>query len=81
MRVATAAAAIGVANAAFEYSMNYAKEREAFGVVALKSGNLAMQRYNTGIGGYKTVNQAMLLNRMAPWLLERYGGGSKLVAH
>lgn len=32
MRVAAAAAAVGVANAAFEYSMNYAKEREAFGV-------------------------------------------------
>jgi alkylation response protein AidB-like acyl-CoA dehydrogenase len=32
MRVATAAAAVGVAKAAFEYSMNYAKEREAFGV-------------------------------------------------
>jgi len=32
MRVANAAAAVGVANAAFEYSMNYAKEREAFGV-------------------------------------------------
>lgn len=32
MRVATAATAVGVAKAAFEYSMNYAKEREAFGV-------------------------------------------------
>lgn len=32
MRVATASTAVGVANAAFEYSMNYAKEREAFGV-------------------------------------------------
>jgi acyl-CoA dehydrogenase len=32
MRVGTAAAAVGVANAAFEYSMNYAREREAFGV-------------------------------------------------
>lgn len=32
MRVATAAAAVGVANAAFEYSLNYAREREAFGV-------------------------------------------------
>ncbi|HSL31326.1 MAG TPA: acyl-CoA dehydrogenase family protein [Anaerolineales bacterium] len=32
MRLATAAMAVGVANAAFEYSMNYAKEREAFGV-------------------------------------------------
>ena len=32
MRVATAAAAVGVAKAAFEYSLNYAKEREAFGV-------------------------------------------------
>ena len=32
MRVANAAAAVGVANAAFEYSKNYAKEREVFGV-------------------------------------------------
>jgi len=32
MQVATAAAAVGVAKAAFAYSMNYAKEREAFGV-------------------------------------------------
>jgi acyl-CoA dehydrogenase len=32
MRIATAATAVGVANAAFEYSKNYAKEREAFGV-------------------------------------------------
>jgi alkylation response protein AidB-like acyl-CoA dehydrogenase len=32
MRVANAAMAVGVANAAFEYSKNYAKEREAFGV-------------------------------------------------
>jgi acyl-CoA dehydrogenase len=32
MRLATAATALGVANAAFEYSMNYAREREAFGV-------------------------------------------------
>ncbi len=32
LRVAMAACAVGVAKAAFEYSMNYAKEREAFGV-------------------------------------------------
>jgi len=32
MRVANAATAVGVANAAFEYAKNYAKEREAFGV-------------------------------------------------
>ncbi|MFN8463541.1 MAG: acyl-CoA dehydrogenase family protein [Anaerolineales bacterium] len=32
MRIANAATAVGVANAAFEYSMNYAKEREAFGM-------------------------------------------------
>ena len=32
MRVACAAAAVGVANAAFEYARDYAKEREAFGV-------------------------------------------------
>ena len=32
MRVANAALAVGVANAAFEYSKNYAREREVFGV-------------------------------------------------
>ena len=32
MHVANASAAIGVANAAFEYAKDYAKEREAFGV-------------------------------------------------
>jgi acyl-CoA dehydrogenase len=32
MRIANAAAAVGVAKAAFEYSRDYAKEREAFGV-------------------------------------------------
>ena len=32
MRLATAATAIGVANAAFEYARDYAKEREVFGV-------------------------------------------------
>ena len=32
MRVANAASAVGVANAAFEYARDYAKEREAFGV-------------------------------------------------
>jgi alkylation response protein AidB-like acyl-CoA dehydrogenase len=32
MQLATAAMAVGVANAAFEYSRDYAKEREAFGV-------------------------------------------------
>jgi hypothetical protein len=46
--------------------------------LTLKSGNLTMQRYNTGLGGDKTFNQTMLLNRMAPWLLDRDKGGSKL---
>lgn len=32
LRLATAATAVGVANAAFEYARDYAKEREAFGV-------------------------------------------------
>jgi hypothetical protein len=32
------------------------EEREAFSVVAQKSGNLTMQRYNTGLGGDKTFN-------------------------
>ncbi|MBI5964282.1 MAG: acyl-CoA dehydrogenase family protein [Chloroflexi bacterium] len=32
MRIASASAAVGVSKASLEYSMNYAKEREAFGV-------------------------------------------------
>lgn len=32
MRIASASAAVGLAKASFEYSKNYAKEREAFGV-------------------------------------------------
>jgi alkylation response protein AidB-like acyl-CoA dehydrogenase len=32
MRVASAAAAVGVARSSFEYAKNYAKERDAFGV-------------------------------------------------
>lgn len=32
MRIASAAAAVGVARSSFEYAKNYAKEREAFGV-------------------------------------------------
>jgi alkylation response protein AidB-like acyl-CoA dehydrogenase len=32
MRIASAAAAVGVARSSFEYSKNYAKERDAFGV-------------------------------------------------
>jgi len=46
--------------------------------LTLKSGNLTMQRYNTGLGGYKTFNQTMLLNRMAPWSLDRDKAGRKL---
>lgn len=41
MRVATGATAVGVANAAFEYSMNYAKEREAFGVMIAQKQAIA----------------------------------------
>jgi alkylation response protein AidB-like acyl-CoA dehydrogenase len=32
LRIASASAAVGVAKASFEYSMNYAKERDVFGV-------------------------------------------------
>ncbi|MET0223418.1 MAG: hypothetical protein ABW346_03480 [Terrimicrobium sp.] len=40
-----------------------------------------MQRHNTGLGGDKTFNQTMLLNRMAPWLLDRDKGGEQAGAH
>jgi alkylation response protein AidB-like acyl-CoA dehydrogenase len=41
MRLATAAMAVGVANAAFEYSRDYAKEREAFGVKIAQKQTIA----------------------------------------
>lgn len=52
-----------------------------FGVFAQRTGNLQMQRYNTGIAGYKTANQPAVLARLPERVRARYIAGSKLVKH
>jgi len=67
MRVATAAAAVGVANAAFEYSINYAKEREAFGVKIAQKQAIAFM-----LAEMRTEIEAMrLLTWEAAWKLDQ----------
>lgn len=66
MRVATAAAAVGVANAAFEYSKNYAKEREVFGVKVAQKQAIAFM-----LAEMRTEIEAMrLLAWEAAWKLD-----------
>jgi acyl-CoA dehydrogenase len=66
MRVATAAAAVGVANAAFEYSKNYAKEREVFGIKVAQKQAIAfmLAEMRTEIEGMR------LLTWEAAWKLD-----------
>ncbi|MBK9926783.1 MAG: acyl-CoA dehydrogenase family protein [Anaerolineales bacterium] len=67
MRVATASAAIGVANAAFEYSMNYAKEREAFGVKIAQKQAIAFM-----LAEMRTeIEASRLLTWEAAWKLDQ----------
>jgi alkylation response protein AidB-like acyl-CoA dehydrogenase len=68
MRVANAALAIGVANAAFEYSKNYAKEREAFGVKIAQKQAVAFM-----LAEMRTEIEAMrLLTWEAAWKLDNH---------
>jgi alkylation response protein AidB-like acyl-CoA dehydrogenase len=66
MRVANAAAAVGVARAAFEYSRDYAKEREAFGVKIAQKQAIAfmLAEMRTEIEG------ARLMTWEAAWKLD-----------
>jgi alkylation response protein AidB-like acyl-CoA dehydrogenase len=67
MRVATAAAAVGVANAAFEYSMNYAKEREAFAVKIAQKQAIAFM-----LAEMRTeIEASRLLTWEAAWKLDQ----------
>ena len=67
MRVATAAAAVGVAKAAFEYSMNYAKEREAFGVKIAQKQTIAFM-----LAEMRTeIEASRLLTWEAAWKLDQ----------
>jgi alkylation response protein AidB-like acyl-CoA dehydrogenase len=66
MRVANAAAAVGVARAAFEYARDYAKEREAFGVKIAQKQAIAFMLAEMG-----TEIEAMrLLTWQAAWKLD-----------
>ena len=67
MRLATAATAIGVAKAAFEYSKNYAKEREAFGVKIAQKQAIAFM-----LAEMRTEIEAMrLLTWEAAWKMDQ----------
>lgn len=67
MRLATAASAVGVANAAFEYSKNYAREREAFGVKIAQKQAIAFM-----LAEMRTeVEASRLLTWEAAWKLDQ----------
>ena len=67
MRVATSAAAVGVANAAFEYSKNYAREREAFGVKIAQKQAIAFM-----LAEMRTeIEASRLLTWEAAWKLDQ----------
>jgi alkylation response protein AidB-like acyl-CoA dehydrogenase len=68
MRVANAATAVGVANAAFEYAKNYAKEREAFGVKIAQKQAIAFM-----LAEMRTEIEAIrLLTWEAAWKLDQH---------
>jgi len=67
MRIATAAAAVGVANAAFEYSKDYAKEREVFGVKIAQKQAIAFM-----LAEMRTeIEASRLLTWEAAWKLDQ----------
>jgi len=66
MRVASAAAAVGVAKASFEYSKDYAKEREVFGVKVAQKQAIAFM-----LAEMVTEIEAMrMLTWEAAWMLD-----------
>ena len=66
MRVANAAAAVGVARAAFEYARDYAKEREAFGVKIAQKQAIAFMLAEMGT----EIEASRLLTWEAAWKLD-----------
>jgi acyl-CoA dehydrogenase len=67
MRVATAAAAVGVSNAAFEYARDCAKEREAFGVKIAQKQAIAFM-----LAEMRTeIEASRLLTWEAAWKLDQ----------
>jgi alkylation response protein AidB-like acyl-CoA dehydrogenase len=67
MRIAAASAAVGVANAAFEYSKNYAKERDVFGVKVAQKQAIAFM-----LAEMRTeIEASRLLTWEAAWKLDQ----------
>jgi acyl-CoA dehydrogenase len=66
-RVASAAAAVGVGRAAFEYSRDYAKERTAFGVPIAQKQAVAFMLSNMAI----EIDSMRLLAWEAAWRLDK----------
>ena len=71
MRIASAAAAVGVAKSSFEYAKNYAKERDAFGVKIAQKQAVAFM-----LAEMRTEIEAMrLLTWEAAWKLDNQKEG------
>lgn len=66
MRIASAAAAVGVAKASFEYAKEYAKEREAFGVKIAQKQAIAFMLAEMAT----EIEAARLLTWEAAWKLD-----------
>src|SRR5262249_39213504 len=66
-RVAVAALATGVARAAFDYAVDYAKERRAFGVAIAQKQAIAFKLANMAI----EIDAMRLLAWEAAWKLDR----------
>jgi alkylation response protein AidB-like acyl-CoA dehydrogenase len=75
-RVAQSAMAVGVARAALDYSIEYAKEREAFGVKIAQKQAIAFMLADMAI----EVDASRLLNWEAAWKLDQADGAVREVA-
>ena len=77
IRVANAATAIGVANAAFEYARDYAKEREVFGVKVAQKQAIAFM-----LAEMRTEIEAIrLLTWSAAWKLDTHKSDACIEAY
>lgn len=68
-RPAVAAQALGIARAAFEYSLEYAKERKAFGRAIIENQSIAFMLADMAT----EIDAARLLTRRAAWLGKQKG--------
>ena len=74
MRIASAAAALGVSKASYEYSMNYAKERDVFGVKVAQKQAIAFMLAEMAT----EIEAIRLLVWEAAWMLDTgHGEGVK----